>query len=147
MEDPTDRNDRFELIAACEGATLARFADDILAGDPSLSVLQEPRPQLVMQRVREPVQHRPFNLGEVVVTPAEVRLNGTRGFAMRSGKAERGALSGAIVDAAVAGDHPAAGEIVEALDRTGRAHDRDRRREWGRSKHTAVEFDVKEEDV
>jgi alpha-D-ribose 1-methylphosphonate 5-triphosphate synthase subunit PhnG len=145
MEDPHDRNDRFELIAACEGATLARFADDILAGDPSLSVLQEPRPQLVMQRVREPVQHRPFNLGEVVVTPAEVRLDGSRGFAMRPGKAERGALSGAVVDAAVAGGHPKTEEIVDALARAGAEHDRDRRREWSRSRHTAVEFDVRED--
>ena len=144
MVDPHDRSDRFELIAACEEATLARFANDVLEDDPPLSVRQEPRPQLLMQRVREPVQRRPFNLGEVVVTPAEVELDGARGFAMRSGKAERGALSGAIVDAAVAGDHEETPEIVAGL-----AEVADRRREqqrtaWAESKHTAVEFETME---
>jgi alpha-D-ribose 1-methylphosphonate 5-triphosphate synthase subunit PhnG len=147
MEDPHDRNDRFELIAAAEGATLARFADRVLETDPSLAILQEPRPQLVMQRVREPVQHRAFNLGEVVVTPAEVRLDGADGFAMRPGKAERDALSGAILDAAVAGDHPESDAITTALAETGREHEAAREREWRRSQHTTVEFEVKEEDV
>ena len=144
MVDPHDRSDRFELIAACEEATLARFANDVLEDDPPLSVRQEPRPQLLMQQVREPVQRRPFNLGEVVVTPAEVELDGARGFAMLPGKAERGALSGAIVDAAVAGDHEETPEIVAGL-----AEVADRRREqqrtaWAESKHTAVEFETME---
>jgi len=147
MEDPHDRSDRFELIAACEGDALARAANEILAADPPLSVLQEPRPQLVMERVREPVQHRPFNFGEVVVTPAEVDLDETRGFAMRPGKAERDALSGAIVDAAVAGGHRLADEIVETLESARTDHEAERRNEWRRSRHTAVEFGVMEDDL
>ena len=144
MVDPHDRADRFELIAACEENTLARFADDVLEDDPSLSVRQEPRPQLLMQQVREPVERRPFNLGEVLVTPAEVELDGTRWFAMVPGKAERAALSGAIVDAAVAADHSATPSIVDALEQV-RARRRERRRtEWAESKHTAVEFETME---
>lgn len=144
MVDPYNRTDRFELIAACEEATLARFANEILQGDPSMSVQQAPRPQLVMQQVREPVERRPFNLGEVLVTPAEVELDGSRGFAMVPGKAERAALSGAIVDAAVAGDHESTAAIVTALKDV--AADRKKRRsnEWAESKHTAVEFETME---
>jgi alpha-D-ribose 1-methylphosphonate 5-triphosphate synthase subunit PhnG len=144
MVDPHDRADRFELIATADEATLARLANDVLEDDPPLSVRQEPRPQLVMQRVREPVERRPFNLGEVVVTPAEVELQGARGFATVAGKAERAALSGAIVDAAVAGNHPETETIVDALTDVGERRREQRRQDWARRKHTAVEFETME---
>jgi alpha-D-ribose 1-methylphosphonate 5-triphosphate synthase subunit PhnG len=140
MVNPHDRTDRFELIAACEGSTLAQFADDVLEDDPPLSVRQEPRPQLLMQQVREPVEHRSFNLGEVLVTPAEVELDGQRGFAMVPGKAERAALSGAIVDAAVASGHDETPRIVAALEDVAARQREQRRRKWAESKHTTVEF-------
>ncbi|MFB6296890.1 MAG: phosphonate C-P lyase system protein PhnG [Salinirussus sp.] len=147
MEDPRDRSDRFELIAVCDEETLGRLADRVLSADPALSVRQEPRPQLVMQRVREPVERRPFNLGEVVVTPAEVDLDGARGFAMRPGKAERGALAGAIVDAAVAGGHRVTDEAVSALESARADHEAERAETRRRSRHTTVEFGVMEDDL
>ncbi|MCU4800279.1 phosphonate C-P lyase system protein PhnG [Halobacteria archaeon HArc-gm2] len=147
MDDPHDRSDRFELIAACDGDALESVADQVLASDPTLDVLQEPRPQLVMQRVVEPVERRPFNLGEVVVTPAEVSLDGERGFAMVPGKAERAALSGAIVDAAVADRHPIADEAVAVLEQAGEAYEREREQTWAESRHTTVEFETMEDDL
>ncbi|WP_436903459.1 phosphonate C-P lyase system protein PhnG [Halovenus halobia] len=145
MADPRERSDRFELIAACEAETLAGFANKILEEDPPLSVRQEPRPQLLMQQVREPVERRPFNLGEVLVTPAEVKLADAHGFAMAPGKAERAALSGAIVDAAVAGGHELTPTIVEKLKETDARKREQRRKEWAESKHTAVEFNTMED--
>jgi alpha-D-ribose 1-methylphosphonate 5-triphosphate synthase subunit PhnG len=144
MADPHDRADRFELIAVCEGATLARCADAVLEDDPQLSVRQEPRPQLLMQQVREPVERRPFNLGELLVTPAEVELDGTRGFAMVPGKAERAALSGAILDAAVAAGHEETPSIAAALEDAAARQREQRQRAWSESKHTAVEFESME---
>lgn len=144
MSDPYDRADRFELIAGCEGDVLAELANDVLADDPPLEVRQEPTPQLLAQRVREPVEERPFTLGEVVVTPAEVRVDDARGFAMIAGKAERAALSGAIVDAAVAGEHPLSEEIAAELVAAGEDHAAERRRERAESRHTVVEFDSME---
>ncbi|WP_207591560.1 phosphonate C-P lyase system protein PhnG [Halomontanus rarus] len=146
MDDPNDRADRFELIAACEGAVLARLANEILESDPPLDVLQEPKPQLLMQRVREPVERRPFNLGEVVVTPAEVELGGERGFAMRPGKAERAAFSGAIVDAAIAGGHDRRATMTDELAAAAERREAERRRAWNESRHTAVEFETLEDD-
>ncbi|WP_299264741.1 phosphonate C-P lyase system protein PhnG [Halorientalis sp.] len=146
MVDPHDRSERFELIAGCDGATLARFANDVLEGDPPLSVRQDPRPQLVMHQVVEPVERRPFNLGEVVVTPAEVELDGHRGFAMLPGKAERAALSGAIVDAAVAGGHPLTTEITNTLTDVAADQQARRRQAWAESKHTTVEFETMEDE-
>lgn len=145
MVDPYDRADRFELIASSEESTLAQFANEILQGEPSMSVHQAPRPQLLMQQVREPVERRPFNLGEVLVTPAEVELNGSRGFAMIPGKAERAALSGAIVDAAVAGGHKTTAAIVTALNEVAASQQNEQRQAWAESKHTAVEFETMED--
>ncbi|GAB3691317.1 hypothetical protein GCM10028857_28550 [Salinarchaeum chitinilyticum] len=147
MHDPPDRSKRFEQIAVCDGDSLERLADQVLSDDPSFRVLQEPRPQLVMQRIREPVEHRPFNLGEVVVTPAEVSLDGTRGFAMVPGKAERSALSGAVVDAAIAAGHPITPEAATALADAERERNAEREREWAESKHTTVTFDTMEDEL
>jgi alpha-D-ribose 1-methylphosphonate 5-triphosphate synthase subunit PhnG len=123
------------------------MANDVLAAEPAWSVLQEPTPQLLMQRVREPVERRPFNLGEVLVTPAEVELDGARGFAMQPGKAERAALSGAIVDAAIAGGHERSGAMKAELARAGERHEATRRREWAESRHTTVEFETMEGEL
>ena len=147
MVDPHDRSDRFELIADCDGATLARFANDVLEDDPPLAVRQEPRPQLVMQQVVEPVERRPFNLGEVVVAPAEVELDGHRGFARLPGKAERAALSGAIVDAAVAGGHRLTEAITTTLADVAADRAASRRQAWAESKHTTVDFETMEDET
>jgi len=145
MADPHDRSDRFELIAACDEETLAGFANDVLEDDPPLLIRQDPRPKLLLQQVQEPVERRPFNLGEVVVTPAEVKLGDTRGFAMVPGKKERAALSGAIVDAAVAAAHEQTPAIVEEL-RAVEARQRDQHRQsWAESRHTTVTFETMEE--
>jgi alpha-D-ribose 1-methylphosphonate 5-triphosphate synthase subunit PhnG len=99
-----------------------------------------------MHQVVEPVERRPFNLGEVVVTPAEVELDGHRGFAMLPGKAERAALSGAIVDAAVAGGHPLTTEITNTLTDVAADQQARRRQAWAESKHTTVEFETMEDE-
>ncbi|WP_262177176.1 phosphonate C-P lyase system protein PhnG [Haloarcula laminariae] len=147
MVDPHDRSDRFELIAGCDGETLARFANEVLEDDPPLSVQQDPHPQLLMQQVTEPVEHRPFNLGEVVVTPAAVELDGHRGFAMVPGKAERAALSGAIVDAAVAGGHRLSESMTTALERAAAEREAERAQAWAESKHTTVDFQTMEDET
>lgn len=147
MNDAYDRSERFELIAECDEIVLARFANKILDADPPLAVLQEPKPQLLMQQVREPVEYRPFNLGEVVVTPAEVKLDGERGFAMVPGKAERAALSGAIVDAAIAAGHDQTEEMIAALESIKEHGKTERAREWSESRHTTVEFETMEDEL
>jgi len=145
MTDPYDRTERFELIAACDEATLVEHADAVVDGDTEVRILQAPTPKLVMQQVTEPVQRTAFNLGEVLVTAAEVAIQDTKGFAMRPGKAEKSALSGAVLDAAVAGDHPRAPEIVSALEAAAAANDQARDEQWGRARQTTVDFDEMED--
>jgi alpha-D-ribose 1-methylphosphonate 5-triphosphate synthase subunit PhnG len=145
MTDPYDRSDRFELLAACDAETLVAHADAVVEGGTDVRVLQAPTPQLVMQQVVEPVARQPFNLGEVLVTAAEVELDGEKGFAMRPGKAEKPALSGAVVDAAVENDHPLAEEMVASLSAAATERDRDRRERWGETRETTVEFEEMED--
>jgi len=144
MVDPHDRTERFELIAACEQSALVAHADAVVE-DATVEVLQAPTPQLVMQRVVEPVNHQPFNLGEVVVTAAEVALDGAQGFAMVPGKAEKPALSGAVVDAAIESGHPRADAMIETLGADATERERARREQWARRKRTAVDFDEMED--
>jgi alpha-D-ribose 1-methylphosphonate 5-triphosphate synthase subunit PhnG len=146
MAEPHDRSDRFELIAACGGETLVRLADDVLDGQTPVRVLQEPKSQLLMQQVREPVERRPFNLGELLVTTAEVECAGERGFAMVPGKAESKAVSGAIVDAAVAAGHEAAPHICETLTDAASDRSKRRRRQWNESRATTVAFETMEDE-
>lgn len=147
MSQTATRSDRFELIAACDGDRLERLADGVLAGGPHLRVLQEPRPQLVMEQVVEPVEGRPFNLGEVLVTAAEVELDGERGFAMLAGKAESAALGGAIVDAAIEAGHPEAAELEAELREAAAEADQRRRQRWAESRATTVEFESMEGEL
>jgi len=147
MKNGQIRSDRFELIATCDESTLARFANEILEADPQLKILQEPKPQLLMQQVREPVERRPFNLSEVVVTPAEVELDGERGFAMHPGKSERAAFSGAIVDAAIAAGHERKEEMTAALEADRERREAERTRKWSESQHTAVTFQTMEDEL
>ena len=145
MDDPYDRADRFELIAACDDETLVEHADAVVDGGTEVRVLQAPTPQLVMQQVTEPVERRPFNLGEVLVTAAEVAVHDHKGFAMVPGKAEKPALSGAVLDAAVAGDHPRTPEIVAALDEAAANHREAEQESWGRARRTTVDFEEMED--
>lgn len=145
MTNPYDRSDRFELLAVCDAETLVTHADAVVEGGTEVHVLQAPTPQLVMQQVVDPVARQPFNLGEVLVTAAEVELDEEKGFAMRPGKAEKPALSGAVVDAAVESDHALADEIVGSLSATATERDRTQRERWGETRETTVEFEEMED--
>lgn len=59
---------------------------------------------------------------------------------MVPGKNERAALSGAIVDAAVAASHDRTPAIVESLQAAGTRQRDQRRRSWAESRHTTVDF-------
>ncbi|WP_282352249.1 phosphonate C-P lyase system protein PhnG [Haloferax volcanii] len=146
MADPTNRTARFELIAACDGDTLVELAETVLDGEIPVRILQEPKPQLLMQRVQEPVERRPFNLGEVLVTAAEVSFGGERGFAMVPGKAETKAVSGAIVDAAVEANHDATERICARLRDTKADRKATRKRQWNESRATTVQFETMEDE-
>lgn len=137
------------MIAVCDEEPLVELAESVLDSKVEVEILQKPKPQLVMQRVKEPVEGKPFNLGEVLVTAAEVKIDGKKGFAMVAGKADRKALSGAIVDAAVEAEHPATDvDTTEQVLESGlKERDEERRARWSESRATAVEFESMEDEL
>jgi alpha-D-ribose 1-methylphosphonate 5-triphosphate synthase subunit PhnG len=148
MTDLNDRTERFELIAGTPRNPLVEHAEAVLDGDSTVRVLQAPSPQLLMHRVTEPVERRPFNLGEVLVTTAEVELDGAeRGYAMIPGRARAKAVAGAVVDAAVAADHARRDDIAADLRAAEADREERRRRQWAESRATTVEFDTMEDDA
>jgi alpha-D-ribose 1-methylphosphonate 5-triphosphate synthase subunit PhnG len=79
------------------------------------------------------------------VTAAEVELRGENGFAMVPGKAEKPALSGAVLDAAVESGHPYAPEIVSMLQAAAATREQARRTRWGETRATTVDFEEMED--
>jgi alpha-D-ribose 1-methylphosphonate 5-triphosphate synthase subunit PhnG len=140
MTDSYDRSDRFELIAACPPAPLHEHADAVLADDPDLRILQAPTAQLLRHQIHEPVARSRFNLGEVLVTTAEVELGAAKGYAMVPGRAEARALAGAVVDAAVAGGHPRSKAIAATLETAAAEREQGRDERWAEAQQTVVAF-------
>ncbi|MBE7246763.1 MAG: phosphonate C-P lyase system protein PhnG [Actinomycetospora chiangmaiensis] len=86
------------LCAAATGAELARAVT--ACGAPQAEDLRAPEIGLVMATGRIGGDGRPFNLGEVSVTRAAVRLaDGRTGFAYHLGRDHRRARDAAILDA------------------------------------------------
>ena len=143
----TERTDRFEMIAATPAAELVELADTVLRTEPEFEVRQEPTTQLVLERAIEPVERRPFNVGEVVVTAAEVIVDSEPGFAMLPGRTSRGAIAGAVVDAAFAAGHPQSDRITSVLEAAAdrRASQREKRRKERAA--TSIEFESIEDEL
>lgn len=142
-----DRTRRFELIAQAPRESLIEHATAMLDDDLPIRILQEPDPQLLMHRVTDPVEQRPFNLGELLVTTAEVQLAGEKGYAMVPGRARDKAVSGAIVDAAIEADHDRRPAIVADLEAADADRQQCRRRRWAESRATTVEFATMEDEA
>ncbi len=102
---------RYERTRALvEGdASLAReIVRDIEAGAgsgiaPAISVLDEPREELVMVQVRETAKGSLFYLGEALMTSCRVRVGGSVGLGLLLGSNRCRAYELAVIDAAFSG--------------------------------------------
>ena len=95
-----------------------------------------------MMQVREPVCEERFFLGEVLVTRAEVELDGTRGWAMRIGEDRAATLAAAILDAETEADGEFADRIVGFCHEVKTDRRWAREQEWAEIAATEVHFDV-----
>jgi alpha-D-ribose 1-methylphosphonate 5-triphosphate synthase subunit PhnG len=135
-----DRDRRFELLARADPAPLAALAEEVLALT-DVSVGTPPTVGTLMLRLREPVSGTVYNAGEVLVTEARVALHGHDGYALRLGRDRETALAAAVLDAAVAADHPLASRVAALLDDLA-ATERDRAAAaWREVAPTRVVFD------
>jgi alpha-D-ribose 1-methylphosphonate 5-triphosphate synthase subunit PhnG len=132
---------RAELLAATDAAPLVALAERCLEDGDDPVVVRGPEVGMVMLTVREPVARERFHLAEVLVTRAEVELDGVRGWSMRPGDDRVATLAAAVLDAEVEAGRPLAGAVLELCAVTERARAAADAAEWAELEPTAVAFE------
>jgi alpha-D-ribose 1-methylphosphonate 5-triphosphate synthase subunit PhnG len=135
-----NREERFELITISEGTKICALAEEIMK-NTEVRVVKE-QIGMIMARTKESVEGMVFNLGEVLVTEAEVEIKNKLGYAMVLGLEPEKARAGAILDAAVEANHLLKDKILETLKEERKNAEERRRKLWGMVKPTRVEFEV-----
>jgi len=136
-----NRDKRFELIARADSERICEIAEQILA-DTTVEVIKKPSSGMIMMRFRDTAEKCIFNLGEVLVTEAEVRIDEELGYAMVMGRDPETALAGAILDAAVESGHPLAPEIIDLLRSEEVRLKEALQKTWAEVATTKVDFEV-----
>ncbi|MEA3294418.1 MAG: phosphonate C-P lyase system protein PhnG [Euryarchaeota archaeon] len=109
-----NQDKRFELIARANKIQICEMAKKILK-DTNVDVIKKPIGGMIMMRFVDTAKNQAFNLGEVLITEAEVRIGDNMGYAMMMGMEFEATLAGAILDAAVESGHPLSSEIIDLL--------------------------------
>ena len=135
-----DRNRRFEVMAAVDPQPLLELAEAVLAGT-EVSIVTPPRVGTLLLRLREPVDGKLFNAGELLVTEAQVGIGPHLGYAMRLGRAPEATLAAAVLDAAVEANHPLTPYVLAQLECLLEAETARQRAAWQAVAPTRVSFD------
>lgn len=134
------REDLSELLSLADPVRLRDLADRCLAGT-ELTVVRGPETGTVATQVREPIAGARFLLTDVLVSSAEVTLDGTPGWGMRLGADRPAALAQAVCEAELARDGAYAAELRELCAEVATRRAVDRAAEWQRLTPTIVEFE------
>lgn len=107
------RYERTRALVEGDPSLASEIVRDIEAGagvdgTPAISVLDEPREELVMVQVRETAQGSLFYLGEALMTSCRVRVGETVGLGLLLGSNRCRAYELAVIDAAFSGPNGAA---------------------------------------
>lgn len=135
------RDERVTLLAVADRVELTALADELLATFEAPVVTAAPEVGVVVFQVREPVCGDRFQLGEVVVTRAEVEWRGETGWSMRMGVDREAALSAALCEAAALIDPDAAFAVAALCARTEDRRARAAATEWSDLAPTRVVFE------
>lgn len=136
-----DREERFELLGQMDEESLYVLAEEV-AECSMVTLVHEPQCGIVMMRSQDSVEGEVFNLGEILVSEAEVTVDGKLGYCMVMGKALKRALAGAILDGAVESQHPLTDRIVAVLTEARERVEREKLQEWAYIEKTKVNFEV-----
>lgn len=140
MKRAMSREQRLEAMAAADATSIVSLADRVLE-DFEVEVTRGPTVGLLMVRVEEPAERLPFNFAEVTVAEAEVSAGEHRGYAMVMGKSMEQALAAAILDAAMAAEHPLTATIETFLDAATEFADERWAERWSDVAATRVQFE------
>lgn len=91
---------RFAALSVADGDDLAATAELVLAVAPSTTVVTGPRAGTMLVELTESVHDQAFHVGEVVVSEAEVTVDGQTGHGLVLGHDIERALAAAVCDAA-----------------------------------------------
>ena len=94
-----------------------------------------------VHHVREPVERSRSGLIAVLVTRAEIELDGHRGWAMRMGDVRASTLAAAVCDAEVQRNGPLAAAVLALCELVAAEHAADRARRWAELEPTIVHFE------
>ncbi|NWJ47224.1 MAG: phosphonate C-P lyase system protein PhnG [Chloroflexi bacterium] len=134
----------YQILANCEELLVCQLAEKVLMEYPTgqLRLLSGPLQGLVMLRMRESVEDRQFNAGEILVTEVKLELDGQFGYGMVLGKSERRAMAVALVDAALRKDGLLAEWLKTELERINEILLSNRERLYQIVNTTRVEFET-----
>ena len=157
------REESFEIIAISRKETLVALAEEVRKTlevhpvrdkTPKASVGCHRQPisngvkvikqntALVMMRARDSVEREVFNLGEVLVSEAEVEIEGVVGYSIVLGDDTEKALAGAILDAVCEIKHPLREKIIKMLNQEKNYYEKEKAKEYAKIKSTKVEFEA-----
>lgn len=134
------REEIFEAIAISRKQKLISLAKEIRNVLKVRIIKQENG--LVMMRARDSVENEVFNLGEILVSEAEVEINGVLGYSQVLGDDTEKALAGAILDAVCEIKHPFREKIIKMLNQEKNYYEKEKAKECAKIKSTKVEFEV-----
>ncbi len=134
------REERFEIIAISRKETLVPLAEEARNSLEVKAIKQNTA--LIMMRARDSVEREVFNLGEVLVSEAWVKVSGVLGYSLVLGDDTEKALAGAVLDAACEIKHPFSEKIITILNQEKNYYEKERTKEYAKIKSTKVEFEV-----
>jgi len=135
--------ERTRIVSEGNLEAFTGIAAEVMAGG-GIKVIREPVTGLVMMRVRDSVEGKPFNLGEVLITEAVVEMDNCCGYGFAQGDAPDRAMCMAVLEAALAAGHPLAPVIREVLEKEALALAERKKREAALIDRTRVNFETME---
>lgn len=131
----------FETLMQGDAADLAPLADQLRETIP-FEVLKAPTQELVMYQMEESVEKIDFNVGEILVTSAEVRVKDAIGYSMVMETDETKALNCAMLMGVYEAGLPEARAIEDLVEKLDRNRREALRREREIVSSTRVQFEV-----
>ncbi len=134
------REERFEIIAISRKEVILPLGEKVREC-LEVKVIKQ-NTALVMMQAIDSVEKEIFNLGEVLVSEAEVEINGEMGYSQILGDDTEKALIGAILDAVCEIKHFLKEKVIKMLNQEKIYYKKEKAQEYAKIKSTKVEFEA-----
>jgi alpha-D-ribose 1-methylphosphonate 5-triphosphate synthase subunit PhnG len=109
-----DKRALSRVCAFADSAKLDALAEKAASGKDVL-LLKKPEKTMILLKIREPVKHSQFYLGEALATHCVVEIDGVRGASVQLGDDLGKSVSAAVLDAAHTGNFTCFGAVEAEL--------------------------------